>query len=123
MKKFKFEVAIYNRMVHLLHDCSIKDFYRYVKRVTKKDMSGDRDFAALYIGVAHDSFIWIPELKLNPYNMNNLSHELIHLVNDIFEGSSIEYTTQNDEHFAYLYGHIMEEVMKYILKDKKRIKQ
>lgn len=109
MKKGKFILDIYKAPIYYIFNCSQKSAKKYFKKEGLKI----NDYLW---GVAHTfSFkhddntvygIWVKEK-----NIENLAHEVFHLIGYIFHDRKLYYDPNNEEPWAYLIEYLMKEFL------------
>ena len=113
MKKV-FIVPIYGAKVTVIY-AKNKAYYKKVKK--KHNLNDEADLA--------DAFVYRLTTKKNVINyyivfrvgsLENIAHEVTHLVNFIFEDRGVELDFKNDEPQAYLTGYLFDKVYKALKK-------
>ncbi len=103
MKKFKIELPIYYGTVKIYIDNEIE---LIGKKIGVDITDGIECFC--YRKQPHN---YIIGLKENIFYYN-IVHEVVHLVNFIYEDHNIKLSKSNDEHQAYLTGYLFNEIYK-----------
>lgn len=122
----KFKIPIYetNIIVELYSDCfSLENRYREILKKAKliDNTEGLAEALVLFSPLGNNELYFLISKKDLDYTL--LSHEVIHIVTEIFKFNNIKLNMyEDDEHFALLTGFVFDKIHKYLIKNNIKIK-
>ena len=106
MKKYKIELPIYYGRITLLISKNLNfDTNHYLNINISEGIE-----AYSYKKKEHNYIIGIKK----DVELYNIVHEIVHIVNFIYEDHGIKLSKSNDEHQAYLTGYLFNEIFKLL---------
>lgn len=105
MKIYKFDLPIYYGTVAI---CIGKNHKKVAKEYNFKI---DKNIEAFTYRVEPHNYVIGVKKNVELYN---IVHEVVHLVNFIYEDHNIKLSKSNDEHQAYLTGYLFNEIFKLL---------
>lgn len=104
MKKKTIKIPIYQGKLIIIYD---KNLSYFSKKYNTKDL---KDYGAVTTRIEHGKYAVAFE-----YNEGSIiAHEIVHIVNYIFEDCGIHLDRINDEAQAYLTGWLFKEIEKFL---------
>lgn len=130
MKEIKIKDTMYRQDVRIIIGGTEKELCEYIYKKYHMELIADNS-QGCHFPISKDGmyihFIWMEDFNWTVHNQSVLSHEILHLVFDVFDKMGIEYKKEvSDEAFAYYFGRILEDVLKkliYLHPNSKKIKK
>lgn len=103
MKMYKFDLPIYYGTIIISKG-------KNLKKVAKEyNLKIDENIEAFTYRIEQHNYVIGVKKNVELYN---IIHEVVHLVNFIYEDHNIKLSKSNDEHQAYLTGYLFNEIYK-----------
>lgn len=116
------ECEIYHRDILVALGASKDDIENFLNKkcgyhLTKEELEGldiSNNIKGRAVLLSNHAFV----LYLRDLNIPTITHELLHIVNMMYQDMGIEYDLNNDEPAAYLIEHIMRKILNELTKKK-----
>lgn len=115
MTKHEVEIPIFHDRFTIIKIRNLHD----LNAVYNTDIKPNDYDAVTFISNDDEIIIAFQGAPEEPIKTKIIVHEIVHLVNYIFERLGLELNTRNDEPQAYITGWVFEQVEQFLNKDKK----
>ncbi len=130
-KRFIINNDIYNSNMIICVGYSGSEMISYIKKNTDYNISDienmlkNEDANACYFRVPgiSESFIWIPEFEFCSQTIAELSHEILHHINNTLPYRGIKLCKETDEVYAYYMSGLMGEILSKIAIEHNKIEK